>query len=94
MRRLHAALQVAAPPERVRAMIAHGWQPFRHSLWVRTASTKAVVHPKEGASRCDFTVDVIGRIPFTEPILDLYLPDWLTHELWRFKQAAEVEGVD
>lgn len=102
MRRLHASIRIAAEPGRVQDLVAEGWSP--HLPWMQVTDLEVNVQPTDGAalwrseqehcSRLAVTVALRAPLPFLEPLLEPFAPDWLLGELWAFKQVAEKSAVE
>lgn len=102
MRRLHAAIRIAAEPGRVQGLLAEGWAP--HVPWMRVTELEVSVQPTgdaaewqlapEPSSRLAVSVRLRAPLPFLEPLLEPFVPDWLLGELWALKQVAEQAPVE
>lgn len=102
MQRLHAAIRIAAEPDRVQHLLAEGWSP--HLPWLRVTDLEVTVQPTDGAalrqsaaehcSRLAVSVALRAPLPFLEPLLQPFIPDWLLGELWALKQMAEQSPVE
>ncbi|HLO03200.1 MAG TPA: hypothetical protein VK191_08835 [Symbiobacteriaceae bacterium] len=102
MRRLHAAIRIAAAPGRVQDLVAEGWSP--HLPWMRVTDLEVNVQSTDGSavwqsvpepgSRLAVSVVLRAPLPFLEPLLEPFVPDWLLGELWALKQVAEQTPVE
>jgi hypothetical protein len=72
--------------------------------WLRVTDLEATVRPTGAlpdweqapalGSRLAVSVAVRAPLPFLEPLLAPYVPDWLLGELWALKQMAEQPPVE
>lgn len=101
MQRLHAAIRIAAEPDRVQHLVSEGWSP--HLPWLRVIDLAVTVQPTDGAalrqsehhcSRLAVSVGLRAPLAFLEPLLEPFAPDWLLGELWALKQMAEQSPVE
>lgn len=71
---------------------------------MRVTDLEVTVQPSEGAalwqsaqehcSRLAVSVGLRAPLPFLEPLLEPFIPDWLLNELWSLKQVAEQSPVE
>lgn len=101
MHRLHAAIRIAAEPDRVQGLVSGGWAP--HLPWWRVTELDVTVQATDGSaaqsgrahgSRLAVSVALRAPLPFLEPLLQPFSPDWLLAELWALKQVAEQSPVE